>query len=143
MVSASSYGNAGKSRTTHRRATIPDYDPLKERAKSLSDTLWERARNIAKVLAPDVPADAEQLDPKMQWMVLESIAVNLSPEAWDDPEAINDLYKLRKQFAPQLAFDWLPAAAAYRKKVRSTLPRPEITPANPEYAAMMRRLKRA
>lgn len=140
MVSSSGAYASGQHRSTARRAQASSYDPLKERAKLISDVLWERAKNIAKVLAPDVPADQQELDPKDQWMLLERVAINLSPEAWDDPNAIRDLYQLRKQFAPQLAFPWLLDAASYRQKEKSLVPRADISPASPEFEKLKRRL---
>lgn len=132
----------GTPTTVSRRSARPDYDPLKERSKYLADVLWERARDIAKILAPDVPADSQELSPFVQWMLLEKVAINFSPAAWDNPEAINDLYKLRKQFAPDLAHEWLPAAARYQQKLKGALPNPEVTPQSPEWKKQQRRLAR-
>lgn len=132
----------GMQRSEKRRQRPPAYDPLKDRAKEVADILWERAMAIAKVLAPDVPNDVEEIDPFDQWLLLETVASKLSPAYWDSPAAITDLYKLRQQFAPHLAQDWLPAAAKFRKQEQAGLPDPAITPENPEFAKNQRRLAR-
>ena len=118
------------------------YDPLKERAKFVADALWERAQKVADVLAPEVPYDQEEWPPFYQWMLLERVAMQLSPEAWDDPNAIRDLMALRKQFAPALPVDPLAVAAEYRERERRGLPDPSISPQSPEWDAQLRRLTR-
>lgn len=132
----------GSTGTPQRRAPKPSYDPLKERAKLVADQLWERAVAVAKVLAPDVPADQEPLPEWDQWMVLERVAMQLSPAAWNDANAIEDLFKLRKLFAPQMAEEWMPIAAKYRRKEQAGLPDPAVSPASPEFEKNMRRLSR-
>lgn len=118
------------------------YDPIKERAKIVADRLWEKAVELANILAPDVPADHEQLPDEYQWMILERVAQSLSPQSWDDPDAILDLYRLRRKFAPMVAYEWLKDIAAEKRKLKRAMPRADITPENPEYDAIMRRLSR-
>jgi hypothetical protein len=129
-------------KTTNKRKDAPSFDPLKERAQWMANTVWERAKAIAQVLAPQNPVDQEEMPPYMQWLLLEKVAINLSPAAWDDPEAIKDLYDLRKQFAPALAHDWMPVMARYRKTEQAHIPDPTVTPASPDFEKMKQRLKR-
>lgn len=114
---------------TSKRKPKPTYDPIKQRAKMVSDELWERAMEIAKVLAPDTPADHEKLPEQMQWAILETVATNLSPYSWDDPEAIRDLYMLRKKFYPQGADPALMEFANRKRRFDRLVPGPEQTPA--------------
>lgn len=124
------------------RPAAASYDPLKERARWLANTLYERAKKIAEVMAPDVPSDMEEIPEDMQWRVLELVSTQLSPEFWDDPDAILDLYKLRKRFAPTLADERLPLIADFKRKERAMLPDPDITPESPEFEKQMARMKR-
>lgn len=125
-----------------REKTQSSYDPLRERAKVLADALFERAKAIADVLAPDVPYDQEEAPTELQWLLLERVAMNLSPEAWDNFDAIMDLYHLRKKFAPVLADPSLPVLARYRRQLNNHLPDPSITPQSPEWERQQRRLMR-
>lgn len=134
---------AHKRRSTHRRPNQPDYDPLSRRAKLLSDLLWERAKKLAAVIAPDEPTDQEPLTDHETWVVLETVATTLSPMLWDDPEALDDLYRLRRMFIPQLANESLKIRARLVRKEKSMLPDPSITPENPEFEKRMARLKRS
>lgn len=121
------------------RASKPSSDPLYDRAKHVADILFERAMNLAKVFAPEVPADTEQLDEYDQWNILEATAAAFSPGYWDDPDALDDLYRLRKQFMgvedPQLK-----ALSKVAKVKRRYMPDPSITPENPEFERMKRRM---
>ncbi|GIV04052.1 MAG: hypothetical protein KatS3mg015_2882 [Fimbriimonadales bacterium] len=113
---------------TAKRKPKPQYDPIKQRAKMVSDLLWERAVEVAKILAPDIPADHEVLPDDMQWQILERVASSLSPAAWDDPNAILDLYRLRKKFYPELAYPWLVDHARRVRSAQRVIPKPEETP---------------
>lgn len=118
-------------RTTKRKPS-PVYDPLKVRAKALSDQLWERAMEIARVLAPDVPVDHVELDERQQWILLERVALNLSPFVWDDPDAIRDLYMLRKKFIPKAADPSLLEYAQRMASMKKKIGRPWETPLKKE-----------
>ena len=115
---------------TAKRKPKPQYDPIKQRAKMVADLLWERAMEIANILAPDVPADHEVLPDDIQWEILEKAASSLSPAAWDDPDAILDLYRLRKKFYPELAYPWLVDHARRMRSVQRATPKSEETPQN-------------
>lgn len=128
---------------THRRPKQPDYDPLARRAKFLSDLLWERAKKLAAVLAPDEPADQEALSDHESWMVLETVATTLNPMLWDDPDALDDLYRLRRMFMPDIASDRLKIRSRVLRKEQSMLPDPSITPESPAFQKRIDRLKRA
>jgi hypothetical protein len=125
-----------------RRAQKPSYDPIAKRAKMLSDIVWEKAMKIAAVLAPEHPLDQEPLSDHESWMLLEAVAVGLSPSAWDDPQALTDLYQLRKMFLPGAADETLKIRAAQLKREQAALPDPTISPASPDFARRMERLKR-
>lgn len=129
-------------RESSRRAARQTYDPMAHRAKLLSDLLWERAKKLASILAPDEPADQEPLDDFEAWMILEHAAVAISPMTWDDPDALTDLFRLRRLFAPDLASESLKLRAAQVRKERAMLPDPSITPQSPEWEERIRRLKR-
>lgn len=131
-----------RKRSTVRRGTRPAHDPMQHRAKLLSDLLWERAKDLAGVLAPDEPADQEQLSDREAWMILEHAAISMSPMTWDDPDALTDLLRLRRMFAPELASERLNARASQVRKERAMLPDPSITPQSPEWEKRIRRMKR-
>lgn len=122
-----------------RRASKPGSEPLRDRAKFLADVLYERAKNLAETLAPEVPADAEPLDPYDQWNILEAAAAAFSPAYWDEPEALDDLYKLRKQFMG-VDDEQLKALAKEAKQRKRFTPDLSITPASPEFAKQARRM---
>ncbi len=145
MASAvSAYGSRQRpgqaSRGDTKRADPVSYDPLRERAKLLSDLLWERAKRIADLLAPEHPVDQEPIDEMDQWLLLEQVALSLSPLHWDRPDAIMDLYNLRKKFMPERDHDALKAAATYQEKQRKMLPDPSVTPQSPEWERKQARL---
>ena len=121
------------------RASKPSSDPLYDRAKMIADILFERAKTVASVLAPEVPADTEELDDYDAWNILEATAAEFSPGYWDDPDALDDLYQLRKRFMgrddPQLK-----ALVKVAKTKRKYMPDPSITPANPDFERMARRI---
>lgn len=129
-------------RRATRRAPRQAYDPLRDRAKLLSDLLWERSKKLADVLAPDEPSDQEPLSDHEAWMILEHAAISVSPMTWDDPDALTDLLRLRKMFAPELASDRLKLRASQVRKERDMLPDPSITPQSPEWEKRIRRLNR-
>lgn len=138
-MATSVYGETSVRRETVR-GNAPNYDPINERADILADLLWERARRIADVLAPEVPYDQEPMDDEDVWLLLETVALNLSPAVWDNPNAIEDLIRLRKKFAPQLIRPELTEIAKYRRKTERLIPDPKVTPQSEEFAKMMRRI---
>ena len=125
-----------------RRAPAHHFNPLEDLSTALSYRVWEAAKIIADQLAPDEPADMEPLDDHDQWMLLETVASKLSPQAWDDPNAITALYNFRKKFAPVLAHPRLQTWAQLKKKEQGMLPDPEITPDSEDFEKMKRRLER-
>ena len=143
MASAvSAYGSRQGSpkRRATKRADPVSYDPLRERAKLLADLLWERAKKLADLLAPEHPVDQEPIDEMDQWLLLEQVALTLSPLHWDRPDAIMDLYQLRRKFMPERNHDALKVAAQYQEKQRKMLPDPSVTPQSPEWEQKQRRL---
>lgn len=128
------YSAVAAARRPKTRAKRPSYDPIETRAKWLADALWESAMKIANVLAPQNPVGQQELPPFDQWVLLETVAMNLSPGYWDEPSAIEDLYKLRTQFLPpKEKWEWLQVLARERVKESKGLPDPSITPQNPEF----------
>ncbi|GIW17448.1 MAG: hypothetical protein KatS3mg064_0605 [Tepidiforma sp.] len=135
------FASTGKRVRMDRRAERTTYDPLRQRAKLASDLLWERARRLADIIAPAEPMDEEPLTDRESWMILEAAALTFSPWTWEDPEALEDLYRLRKQFAPGAAKESLRERAKLLRRDQAMLPDPAITPQNPEFERRMRRLK--
>lgn len=129
---------AGKS--TRRRAGRGSTMPLEERAKMLADHLWERAKIVGQALYPERPGATEALSAVEQWEILEEVAMQLSPMYWDRPDAIRELYRLRKEFSPGTAFESLLAYARARETVERVTPDPSLTPESPEFKKMARRL---
>ena len=141
MVSAVNiYGPGGKRPQSHMRAESTEYNPLAEETKLVADRMWEDAMALSKVLAPDVPADAEPMDDFDVWWLLEEVAVDLSPMVWDDPAAIEDLIRLRRQFAPEMDSTPLRTVATLRRREKAMLPDPAVTPQSEEWAAKQKRL---
>ena len=122
-----------------RGPAAPQYQPLQETAKYVADILYERAKDLKDALAPDHPHDTVEMDPYDQWNILEAVAASFSPGYWDDPDALEDLYKLRKQFQgyedPELKI----LAKVAKEKQRMT-PDLSVTPENPDYERQMRRI---
>lgn len=144
MISADKSAVAhGRRAQRNRRPNQPGYDPLSRRAKLLADMFWERAMKLAEALAPDEPTDQEPLTDHETWMLLEGVGTSLSPMLWDDPDALDDLYRLRKMFMPQLANEGLKIRSRMLRKEQNMLPDPAITPENPEFQKRIERLKRA
>lgn len=133
----------GRRGATHRRPKQPDYDPLSRRAKLLADLLWERGKKLAAVIAPDEPTDQEPLSDHESWMVLETVATTLNPMVWDEPDALEDLYRLRRMFMPDLASEKLKIRSRQLRKEQAMLPDPAITPENPEFQKRLDRIKRS
>lgn len=122
-----------------RRAT---YDPINQTEERLAHIVWERARAISQILAPDEPVGEEPLTEHESWLILETVAASLSPAYWEDPNALTDLYQLRKMFVPEAADPGLRDRAEYVRKTKEMLPDPAITPENPEFERRLRRLTR-
>lgn len=113
---------------------------MRSRAKSIADLAWEKARVLVELIAPEVPVDQEPLDDHMSWHILEDAALSVSPETWDNPEALKDLIALRKRFAPQLHDENLAILAKAREKEARARWDPSITPASDKFEAMAKRL---
>lgn len=135
---AGDYRTRGRNRRGHR----PNYDPLYDGAKALADELYAGACAIRDVIAPARPTDAVEVDEKNVYAILERVAIRLSPEFWDDPDAIDDLFRLRGQFAPAAPRDYLKTISTAVRKSRAALPDVGITPADPRYEPMLERMKR-
>lgn len=125
----------------------PKWDPLTERVRLVANEVWERSTQLLNVLAPERPADAEELDPLQQWQLLESAAMVLPPVYWDRPDALEDLIRLRTRFVPEpyrslMGTDQLKAVKRLRERQAKDLPDPAISPANPEFEEKVRRLTR-
>ena len=122
-----------------RGPSKPQYSPLHETAKMVADVLYERAKAVVEALAPDQPHDAVPLDPYDEWNILEATAASFSAGYWDDPDALEDLYRLRKQFAGYDDME-LRALAKVAKEKQKYTPDISITPQSPEYESEMRRM---
>jgi len=135
--------NAGRSyraqKSTTRRATKPEAAPLYDFSKSVADVLWERAQKLAEVLAPEQPVDTEPLPERDQFDILMGAAAVFSPGFWDDPEALEDLYRLKLQFMGR-EDPALLEFAKVAKAQRDNMPDPDMTPANPKWEAETERL---
>lgn len=117
------------------------HDPIHDRQKLLGDLMFEKIKALAEVLEPEVPSDSEPLDDVQVHLILETAAVNLSPHAWDDPAAIEDLIRLRKKFAPGvLETDTLKAVKRLAETDKRMVPDPSITPQSPEWKEQQKRL---
>lgn len=132
-----------------RRPTRPNQGSLQAEVKSTADILWEDARRLAEESGGETPTDAAQMDDHDTWQVLETIAVGvpglfegLPPSAWTDPAALTDLFELRKRFTG-LEHPELKIWATAQKKIAKLSPDPNITPANPKFDQMRRRLARS
>ena len=124
-----------------RRGSKPRTSDLHSLAKQAADRMWEDAQKLAEAFAPEVPADAEELDEFDQFQVLMTASVNFSPGYWDDPDALEDLYRLKKQFTGRDDQELLELAKVARAQ-RKNMPDPNITPENPEWQDQLNRMKR-
>lgn len=139
MATYSAMRGATPRKTRGRGPSKPGLDPLYDRSKFVADVLWERAVELARVMAPEVPADSEALPEYDQWQILEAAAAAFSPGYWDDPEALEDLYRYRKQYLGT-EDEQLKALAGVAKERAKALPDPSITPQNPEFERIAKRL---
>lgn len=115
-----------------RRGKRADENPLYEQAKHVGDVLFERAKALVDIIAPERPVDAEPLDEYEQWEILERVAQTLSPGAWDDPDALDTLFRLRRRFAGS-EDEWLKTLAKEARERKRMMPDISITPENPDY----------
>lgn len=122
-----------------RGPSKPDYSPLDETAKQVADILWERAMDVVRALAPERPHDAVEIDPYAEWHILEATAASFSPGYWDDPDALEDLYALRKKFMG-VDDEELKILAKFAKQKQRFTPDISITPANPRFEEQARRM---
>ena len=139
--SAVNYGAPRKDAGRGRRSARQTASPLYERAKLVADNLWERANAMADILAPDVPADAEELTEHEQYLILERASIAFSPAWWEDPDALDALYAYRKKFAGRESPE-LKAYATLQRERQRHMPDASITPQSPEWEAQRRRMRR-
>ncbi|MFW6174357.1 MAG: hypothetical protein ACOC5K_01080 [Chloroflexota bacterium] len=123
---------AGTRRYPSTSKTASPDNPIYERAKLLADTLYERAKKLAEAMAPEHPADTEALPEYDQFMILQQAALHLTPEWWDNPDALEDLYRFRQKFLG-IEDKGLKEIAKQLRKEREKLPNPRITPQSPEW----------
>lgn len=126
--------------STNRRGQRAQFDPLYDRAKAVADEIWERANRLADILAPERPTDTEALGEYDQYQILLAASVSFSPGYWDDPNALEDLYRLKKQFAG-IDDQELKTFAKLAKEKKAMLPPPEMTPRNPKWKETVEALK--
>ena len=122
-----------------RGPSKPQYSPLHETAKMVADVLYERAKAVVEALAPDQPHDAVPLDAYHEWNILEATAASFSAGYWDKADALEDLFRLRKQFTGIEDEELKSLAKVAREKERYT-PDISVTPQNVEYEKMQRRM---
>jgi hypothetical protein len=113
-----------------------------DRAKMIADEIWERANRLAEVLAPERPTDTEPLGDFDQFNILQAAAVSFSPGYWDDPAALEDLYRLKKQFTGRDDRQLLDFARAAKER-KAMLPPPEMSPQNPKWQETVAKMKGA
>lgn len=116
-------------------------NPYQRRAKLLADAIYDGARKIAKYIAPEEPIDAEYYDDEYVWRLLETAAQHTSPAFWDDPDAITDLFNLRKQFTGR-EDQFLPIFAKAAKDRQSHTLNLDIPPGSKEWDEQDRRIHR-
>lgn len=124
------------------RGQKPDGNPLLEDAKFLADLLWEDAKKFRGVMEGSAPNDMMELSEHDIWLILENLATSLPPAEWNDEHALTDLFDLRKKFT-EMVHPELRVLAQQARRVNRLIPDVGITPLNPEFEAMQRRLKRS
>lgn len=112
---------------------------LYDEAKRLADVMWEDARKLADALAPEIPTDAEELPALDQLILLETVATELSPHYWDNPDAVEALYRLKREVRG-VDLPYLKDIAKQQRQMKRNLPDPAISPANPEFERQAARL---
>ena len=122
---------------TKRRANKPKENTLYDDSKTLADMMWEDAVRLAEALAPEVPTDAEELDEFSQFNILMMAAAEFSPGYWDDPDALEDLFRLKKQFMNVEDVE-LRELAKVAKVQRKGIPDPMMTPQHPDWEKVVR-----
>ena len=125
-----------KASSPQRKREPVAYDPIAEGSKTLADVLYDDAYKLSLVLAPDVPSDTEELDSRLQWQVLETLALTRSPHTWEDPDALEDYLRLTKQFMPANSerLEYLRPVIALRKVEQKGRPDLNVTPTSAEWA---------
>lgn len=139
--SAVNYGASRKDGGRGRRAEKEESGAIYERSKLLGDKLWERANTLAEVLAPGKPADAEELTPFEQYAILQRAAIAFSPAWWEEPEALEDLYRLTKEIRGRERPELLEYARLQRERKKRT-PDPAISPQSPQWDKQIARMRR-
>ena len=124
-----------KKQPAKRKRDPQAYDPLHEGATIVGAHMYEGALQLSRILAPDHPADAEELPDDVQWEILELTAFEVTPHTWEDPNAIEDLIRLRKKFAPRSAAssEYLKPVAKLRRTEKRNLPDLNVTMASPDW----------
>ena len=139
MISAVNYSRPGK--RGQKRGRKPVSTDLYDLSKMVADRMFEDAQKLAEALAPERPADAEELDEFDQFQILMTAATFFSPGYWDEPDALEDLYRLKKQFLGREDPELLAFARVARAQ-KNSLPDPTITPENPDWEDQLKRMKR-
>ena len=125
-----------------RRKARPEQFTMLDDAHKLADQLWEDGQVLAQQLRGDQPDDSQELSERDSWLVLEKAAATLPPSEWTDPNALTDLFELRRKFT-QLEHPELRVFAQQQRRLKALTPDPSITKANPAWDKMVRRLERS
>ncbi len=103
--------------------------------------MWSDSEALVDVIAPDQPVDADPLTDSEMLVLLEQVAAKLPVTFWDDPDALDDLARLRMaafgEEQPQLK-----SLAKRQRALSKAIPDPSIAPGSPEWDAQEKRLKR-
>ncbi len=124
------------------RKPAPGTNAMTDDGKRVADLMWEDAKRLANAIGGESPDDAMELDEHDAWLILETVAGVLPPAQWNDPNALTDLFELRRKFA-QLESPELRVLASQQRRIKALTPDISITPANPAFEAMQRRLARS
>ena len=125
--------------TRHQNVHSQRKVDLYAEAKRLADLMWEEANRLADIMAPEVPVNAEVLQPLDQLILLETVAAELPPHYWNNPDAVEALFKLKRELRG-VTLPYLRDIAAQQRRMRRNLPDPRISPANPRFQEVAQRL---
>lgn len=140
MAYALNYQSHRAGKSTNRRTDSATSEPVYQTAKLYADIAFDAAVKLAETLAPDHPADAEALSEEEQFQILFIAAQTLSPWEWDDPNALEALYKLALKYRPEAADPAYRIRAKQLRQSQKYVPDMSVTPASPEFRDQMKRM---
>lgn len=122
------------------RGERPEFPGAEEEATWLADTIWNESEELGKLMGAGKPLDGEELTDSELLLLLDDIAEVLPEEFWDQPQALEDLARLRL-IATGREQSQILTLAKRQNELKKSVPDPSIAPGGLEWEAQAKRLK--